>query len=468
MTRLDCARIHDATLRILEEIGVRLEHDAIVDRLLAAGAKPGDGPQVVRFPRSLVQECLALCPRAVTLAARTPPPGPLPMNERGGALDTVLTAESASVFWTNPGLHLWTGSELRDITSADLGRVARLCDNLESVQGVLGMAMADVPPPCRDFTGLRVIAEGTRKHVRVLCFTPTGMEALAAMGRVFPGPWFSIGFTAHGPLRWTHLALDIFLRSSGHGIPATINGEPMAGVTGPVSLAGSVAVGNAEILAGIVVNQVLEPGRPLIYNLGLAHVFDMRRATAVTGGPENALFARASAAMGRFYGIPSSSWVSTEAVYEDEQAALEKMFGFHTHMEEGVSLVWGMGQLESEKTMSLAQLVIDNEMIAYARHYGRGFAVNDDTLALDLIRQVGIAGSYLDTDHTLERFRDHLWQPSLLNRSAREECPAPLHDAARARAESILAADTEAKIGESELAELLRIEGHYRVKILGG
>jgi len=140
--------------------------------------------------------------------------------------------------------------------------------------------------------GLRVIAEGTRKHARVLCFSPRGMDALVRMKPVFPGPWFSIGFTAHGPLRWTNLALEVFARSAGHGIPVTVNGEPMAGTSAPVTLAGAFAIGNAEILAGIVVN-----------------------------------FARASAALGRFYGLPSSSWVSTESVFEDEQAALETMFG---------------------------------------------------------------------------------------------------------------------------------------------
>ncbi len=80
-----------------------------------------------------------------------------------------------------------------------------------------------------------------------------------------------------------------------------------------------------------MINQILEPGRPLVYNLGLAHVMDMKQATAVTGGPENALLAKASAALGRFYHLPSSSWVSTDSIHEDEQAALEKMFGFTTH-----------------------------------------------------------------------------------------------------------------------------------------
>jgi trimethylamine--corrinoid protein Co-methyltransferase len=329
----------------------------------------------------------------------------------------------------------------------------------------MGMAMKDIAPRHRDFVGVRVIAENSLKHVRALCFTPTGMEALAEMKQVFPGNWLSIGFTAHGPLRWTNLALDIFLKSSGHGIPATINGEPMAGATGPVSLAGSIAVGNAEILAGIVVNQILEPGRPLIYNLGLAHIFDMKFATAVTGGPENALFAKASAAMGRFYGLPSGSWVSTESMFDDAQAALEKMFGFHTHMAEGVSLIWGMGQLESEKTISLAQLVLDNEMIEYVRRYQRGFEVNSETLQFELIKKVGIGGSFLETDHTLLSYREHFWMPSILNRRTRETCKGRLEDVARAEAERILGKDEGIKISQQESAELRRIEQHYAEKI---
>lgn len=444
--------LHETSLKILEEIGVRLEHDEVAEKVIKAGAKAGPDAQVVRFPREMVEEHVKQSPSEVRLDDRA----------GGGA---TLAPDAPSVFWTNPGLNIREGDVVREIQSRDLAEIARLCDSLPNVSGVMGMAMSDVTPRHRDFTGVRVIAESCRKHVRALCFTPTGMEALSEMKAVFPGNWLSIGFTAHGPLRWTNLALDIFLKSAGGGIPATINGEPMAGVTGPVSLAGAAAVGNAEILSGIVVNQVLEPGRPLIYNLGLAHVFDMKSATAVTGGPENALFATISAEMGRFYDVPSSSWVSTESVYDDSQASLEKMFGIHTHTDARVSLIWGLGQLESEKTISLAQLVIDDEMIAYARHFQKGAAVNDDTLQYELIKEVGIGGSYLETEHTLMNFREHLWIPELLNRRAREDCPGPLGEAAGARAREILAADTEEKIGADELEELKKIEAAYREKI---
>jgi len=446
--------IHEAALRILDQVGVRLEHEGIVARMIKAGARPGSGPGVVRLPREMVAEYMALAPRTVTLAARD-------------GTETRLTAESEPVFWTNPGMYLWSpgtgipAGERRDLTSAVMARVARLCDGLENVQGVIGMAMADVKPTHRDFAGVRVIAENTRKHVRALCFTPRGMEALTEMKRVFPGNWLSVGFTAHGPLRWTNLALSIFEKSAGHGIPTTINGEPMAGVTGPVTLAGAVAVGNAEILSGIIVNQVLEPGRPMIYNLGLAHTFDMRHATAVTGGPENALFAGASAAMGRFYGLPSSSWASTDSVYDDGQASAEMAMAIQSHMAAGVGLIWGMGQLESEKTISFGRLVIDNEIIGYCRRWLRGLEVTTETVAYDLIRDVGIGGSYLETEHTLANFRTSLWQPRVFNRKMRENCPQRLEQAAERVAEEMLAADGREKIGPAEAAELKRIEQAY-------
>jgi len=193
----------------------------------------------------------------------------------------------------------------------------------------------------------------------------------------------------------------------------------MAGASAPATLAGAAAVGNAEILAGLVVNQLLEPGRPCICNLGLAHIFDMRAAVAVTGGPENALLAQISTRMGRRYDLPSASWVSTESLSPDGQAALEKMFGFQSHMESGVNCIWGLGQLESELAISPEQAVIDNEMIGFALRYRRGFTTGSDELAVEVTRSVGIAGSFLDQEHTAAHCRSEFFMPELLFRGRR-------------------------------------------------
>ncbi len=446
------ARIHEASLDLLESPGIKLEHDGIVEMLVGKGAS-AEG-NTVHIPREMVAHAIEAAPSEVALAGVS------------GDI-TSLSATSEPVFWSCPTMNMCHKGDLRLFSADDVAAVTRLVDRLDNVQAAFGMAMADVPPPARGVVGLQIMAGNCRKHIRVLSFSPEGAEAMARMKPVVGDhPWFSVGFTAHGPLRWTGLALEIFRRTAGHGIPATVNGEPMAGASGPVTLAGAAAVGNAEILAGIVVNQTLEPGRPLIYNLGLAHVFDMRTTIAVTGGPENALLAAVSAGMGRFYRMPSSSWVSTESMCHDEQAALEKVFGFHTHADEGVSLIWGVGQLESELTFSPAQAVIDDEMISYSKRFRRGVNVTEGTLAVDVTREVGIAGNFLDHPHTAEHFRNELFLPPLLNRDRRATWEAngskDLAKRAEEKASELMAEPSLSPLTDDQKAELRAIAKKFQ------
>jgi trimethylamine--corrinoid protein Co-methyltransferase len=451
----DAQRIHEASYALLENPGVRLEHDGIVERLLRAGARPGSGPQVVRIPAGLLKDCLASAPASVHLADRRP----------GGGYH--ITPQSPGRVWSTPGLNLWRHGRLTPFTSRDMADASRLLDQLPEVDGVFGLSLDDVPPAARDVAGLRIMAGNTTKHIRALVFTPGGADWMCQMKPVLgPDPWFSIGFTAHGPLRWTRLALDVFLRTAGHGIPTTINGEPMAGVSGPVTLAGCAAVGNAEILAGLVVNQVLEPGRPCIYNLGLAHVFDMRTALAVTGAPENHLLAGISAALGRFYNLPSCSWVSTESMAADSQAAIEKTAGFQSHLQAGVSLVWGVGQLESEMTFSPAQAVLDQEILAYMRRLLRGVEVTEESLALEVIRETGIGGDFLGSEHTLNHFRGELYEPGLLWRKKRDDWvrdgSRDLATRAEARADDLIAAPRPPCLTADQEKELERLAREWQ------
>ncbi len=456
----DVEQINRTALNLLADPGVRFEHDQVVARLLRAGGRPGAGADVVRLPREMVAEQVALAPRSVRLASLD-----------GRMLE--ITAGGLSSFWTGAALN-WVDLEgrCRAIASADLAGFARLADSLPSVHAVVGTAMEDVPPRARDFVGLRVLAENCRKHLRALSFTAAGAEAMKQMARALAGgaalrdrAVFSMGFTAHGPLRWTNLALDIFLRSAGEGIPLMVNGEPVAGASGPVTLAGSLAVGHAEVLAGIVANEVLEPGRPVIHNLGFAHILDMRTASAVTAGPETCLLASAGAALARLHGLPSASWMCTDAMLPDEQAAAETMMAALAHAAAGVNVVWGVGSLESEKSISPAKAVIDDEIVGLVRRYLRGVEVNDETLAEGVIRDIGIAGEFLGSEHTLAHFRGEFYEPRLLCRVNRDRWETlgrrTLAERARERAAAVLAAERPPLLDASVAAELRRIERHY-------
>jgi trimethylamine--corrinoid protein Co-methyltransferase len=232
-----------------------------------------------------------------------------------------------------------------------------------------------------------------------------------------------------------------------------------------VTLAGSLAVGHAEVLAGIVLNQVLEPGRPVVYNLGFAHILDMRTASAVTGGAEVCLMAVAAAKLAELHGLPSASWMCTDAMIPDAQAAAETMMAALAHSAGGVGLIWGVGQIESQKTLSPVKAVIDDEIVGMARRFARGCETTPEAIAEDLIRSAGIGGEFLSTEHTMNHFQGEFYEPKLLCRVSREQWDAAgrrdLADRARERAESILAADRPPLLDEAATNELRRIEQSF-------
>ncbi|MBW7996375.1 MAG: hypothetical protein FVQ81_07390 [Candidatus Glassbacteria bacterium] len=452
-------RIRAATGRILENTGLKIEHEAVRELLLEAGAKPGADSEIIRFPAEMVSEYLALAPAEVRLPGRTADCG-------------VLGGGRNPVFWTAAAMNLATAEGRREFERADLARLARLVDSLPNIDGVVGVSLRDVPPKFRDVAGFREMIANTGKHVRILSFTPRGVEAILEMSAVVldgesiaDKPIFSMGFTAHGPLRWTNLALEIYSTSAGHGIPVMVNGEPMAGGTGPVTLAGAATVGNAEIIGGIVLNQVIEPGRPCIHNLGFAHVMDMRTGVAVTGAPENCLLAAAGAELARSYNLPSSSWISSDSMLTDAQSAAEKTMAAIAHASAGVDLIWGVGTLESELCIGLGQVVLDDDIIGYVRRLLRGIEVSEETIAAELIEDVGHCGTFLDREHTMLNFQREIHESPLFCRKQRENWEAdgafPLQEVVEKRAEELIESARPPSLSEEQTRELDRIEQKY-------
>ena len=162
------AQIHEASIALLENPGVGIDHQEIRSLLLKRGARPGTRNDSVRLPASLVAEALAQCPKQFDL------------TDRRGA-PTRLSAVSEPVFWSCPGLFLHRSNEYRLFSSRDMADMSRLLHQLDQVQAVFGMSLDDVPPPARDVVGLQIMAKNTTKHLRVLCFSPEGAEALTRM-----------------------------------------------------------------------------------------------------------------------------------------------------------------------------------------------------------------------------------------------------------------------------------------------
>ena len=455
LTPGDCERIHRGSLEILESVGVRLDDAEILALLRRHGARDGGAPDTVRLPRELVAESLATCPRTARVADR-----------RGKAIE--LGPDGGTVFWTGNALHVAEGRARRPLLTGDLAMLTRGAEACPEVDGMVGTSVGDVPPPARDVVGFRVMAAHTAKHLRPCIFTPAGARAIVEMARVLADgaslrerPLVSFGYSIVSPLHWSATGLGVFRNTAGHGLPLMINSEPMGGGTAPVTLAGCLVLANADALSGVVIAQLLERGRPVVFNLGFAHVLDMSTSVALTGAPENALLQAAGAELARFHGLPSASWMSTEAMSPDAQAAAEKTMTGLAHATHGVNIVWGAGNLESTMCMSAEMLVIDDEIIGSIRRFLRGIAVTDETLALDVIREVGHRADFLSTDHTLRHFRQEIRHTRLPTRGRRDawerQGSRALDERAAARVREILAAPAPEYVTREQARELERI-----------
>lgn len=416
LSEKDRSRIHAAGKRILVETGVRVHDRTVYELLLAAGAGPDSAdPDRIYIPEEMIERYMELCPRQFEVKNRK-------------SQTTLVSNGSTPLYYTSNATHYVRGTSKHavEIGEKEFVDFIKVIDSLDNIHGMVGTSIKEYQPRYRDFAGFRLMAMHTFKHLRPCIYTPSGAEAIIEMADVIldgkplrDNMFFTLGYSIVSPLTWSATALQLFYRTRGYGIPMMINSEPMAGGTSPVTLAGSLALADAEVISGIVINQVLEPGRPCLYNAGFAHVLDMMTAMVLTGAPENALLQAAGAEMAEYHGLPCASWALSDSVMLDGQASYEKMITLLAHTMANVNMVWGMGNIETSKTISPEAAVIDNEIAGGCMRFARGIAVEDEHIAFDVIKKTVFNGTFLDTDHTLEHFREEIRHSTLPNRRNR-------------------------------------------------
>jgi trimethylamine--corrinoid protein Co-methyltransferase len=245
------------------------------------------------------------------------------------------------------------------------------------------------------------------------------------------------------PLQMDQAQAEGLFICANYGQPLAISPEGIAGATAPVTLAGLLAQENAGILAHITLAQIYKPGTPVLYGT-VSTVSNMRYGTVALGAPETGLITAGSAQLARHYGIPIRSvGGTTESKRPDFQAGFERMGTLLPAVLSGVNLITCAGTLDGTMLEDHAMLLLDDEICGAALRTSRGIEVNDQTLALDLIKQVGYTGNYLAEEHTATRFREELFIPTLYSREPYEtwekEGSRLALDNARARARKILA-----------------------------
>jgi trimethylamine--corrinoid protein Co-methyltransferase len=409
-----CETVHHASLEILRRTGVRVYHDEALELLRRADAVVTD-ENLVRFPPGLVERALAQAPSRVALCRR-------------GSNQVAAPLEGRRVNF-GPGsdcpnyLDPRTG-ERRPFTVTYVVDCIHVVDALPELDFCMSMGIPSdlgAANPYRQQFALML--EHTTKPIVFVCDDRADCEAIVAMAAAAAGgmeqlwlnPTLLLYSEPSTPLKHSETATGKLLYMTEQALPIVHSPAPMMGGTAPVTLAGGLALGNAEVLSSLVMHQLKHPGAPFVYGSGLHHM-DMKTTISVYGAPEFQLARVAVAEMGRFYGLPTWGYAGhSDSCVMDEQAAADAAFSVLVALLTGSNLVHDVGYLEAGLTTSPEMIVFTAEMISMMRRFMDGMALDAESLALDVINQVGPGGDFLTDKHTLKHFRE-LWQPTLFSR----------------------------------------------------
>jgi trimethylamine--corrinoid protein Co-methyltransferase len=405
-------RIHHASLEILDRTGVVLYDQDALDLFRKAGVPVVEANRV-HIPPGLVEWALSMSPKRVVLC------------DRHGR--RAMPLERNNVFF-GPGsdcpniLDHRTG-ERRPGTLQDIVDGIRVCDALPNIDFVMSLCIAsDVAnQELADRHQMRAMLMNTTKPVLFVTTDFEGCVDAIAMAEVVVGgaeelrrnPMCACYINVTDPLRHNAEALEKLLFLAERGLPTTYTPMVLRGLNGPVTPAGAIALANAGELVGLVLAQLKREGAPIIHSGGYHDMFDMRTMVGVYESPEGR---NGRAELTHYYGLPVFGLAgASDSKLPDEQAAAEAALSMLLEALYGVHLIHDVGYLESGKCYSFQQLVICDEIINYIKRFMEGLEVNEETLALDLIHEVGHSGQFLGTKHTRTHFKED-WYPELFDR----------------------------------------------------
>jgi trimethylamine--corrinoid protein Co-methyltransferase len=452
-------RIHAATLELLETVGVNVRLPAAREMMAAAGCTVRqDG--TVFIPEQLVTDAIQSAPSSVII-----------YNQLG---EKALQLEDRRIHF-GPGTDLINFYDLetgliRKSTLKDVHTAVRLADALPEIDFIASYAIpTDSPSNLMYLDAFKAQLEYSTKPI---FFTAAGLEdirlvremAVAVVGgrdNLRRKPFLIHYCEPSSPLTHTAGEVEKLLFCADHHIPVTYTPGMMSGATGPVTLAGALALGNAEALSGLVMHQLRSKGAPIISGIGVA-VMDMARATCIYGCPEYRLVLSACADLYHHYQIPVWGTAGvTDSNCLDLQAGMEWGDSLLLNAMAGVNLIHDVGYMGQGLIGHPAALVVCDEIISYTRRIIRGFELDDDHLDLDVIRQVGAGGSFLSARQTVRMFRSEHWYPSLCNRDSvgtwSKNGGRDMADLAVEKARDILRNHVTEALSESVQNELNRI-----------
>ena len=411
LSKDDVRQIHEATLDVIESVGIKFHSQRALDILAANGATVDRETTVARIPADLVQRALGTVPHEFTLGARNP--------------DYDLPLDGEHVYISSDGCGVFArdvDGTVRPSRKEDLENCARVVQALDNVNVTSAVVSAqDCPPETRVLHEFDACVRGSEKHNIVVSIKEDWeARSLIKMAEALAGgteelkrrPMFTAIICTVSPLHQERYGMDLALTLAEAGIPVSFYPMPILGATGPVTIAGSAVIANAEFLSGATLVQLAHPGAKVIHGGGPT-AMSMSSGAYASNSPEALLLRSCQGHMADFYGVPA--WYGAGATTAKEpgiQSAYENTLAMFMAYANGADVTFGTGLLDGSRILCLENIVVDDEIIGMVRRILSGIEVSPETLAVDLIKKMGFSGDYLFDDHTRVHVRE-LWQAKL-------------------------------------------------------
>ena len=462
LTQEQVERVHEASLEILEEVGLLVRHGPARDLFRAHGCDVNAETNRVKFPRAVVEQYRKVYPPTFTFRGRDPKydktiPEDSPVIVTGSSapdiLDPVTGIERRAVIsdivhiahliQELPAYDLFSVSVLADDAPEDQFTLARLYPALKYCMKPVRITSKDLPD-AKDILQLAYLVAGSEDAYREHPFITHHYCPVVS------------------PLTMDHLSTEAVMFFAQEGLPVYPTIVPNAGLTSPMSLAGTVAQGNAEFLAAATLMQMVREGTQLIYAT-LPTVADMRTGAYASGGIECGMLHMAHAQMAHFYNVPCGGYIGlTNSKINDAQSGYETGLSTMAGLLAGMDMMNMGGLVEALKTFDFAKAVIDDEIAQMLKRMKRGLEFSEENLAVDVIKKIGPGGSFIVEPHTIKRMKTAGLLTKLSDRDTRSQWTKKgahdIHDRAMLRVREILAKPSTTVFSQ-EVED--RIRAHY-------
>ncbi|OGS45033.1 MAG: hypothetical protein A3K76_01695 [Euryarchaeota archaeon RBG_13_57_23] len=418
-TKSEVQKIHGAAMEVLKRLGIKIWSENGRKLFADAGAEIDDKSMTVKMDEGFVMDIIHKAPSSFDYYGRDPSYRLLMGKKR---VHFSLCGQGVKVQDLD--------GKVRPATLHDLENMAIIGDYSENIHHISMMTTPmDVPPETMHIRALWGMLKNTVKTVDGYTHGTRSAEETIQLGSIVRGSTDALvkkplllGFTNPvSPMQLSKELVDGAIVYAKYKQPVLYAPEALSGGTAPATLAGLMVQQTAEVLSGIMVSQLANPGAPVLFGT-VSAAMDMKTGTPALGGPEVGLLNLATAQLARHYKLPCrGTGGNSDSKVVDAQAGIETAISILQASYAGVNFMYdSAGSLDGSLTTSYEKIVIDNEICGMVSRILKGIEVTDETLAVDEIVRIGPAASYLGTPYTLHHFRKEQFIPELLDRKSRD------------------------------------------------